>query len=202
MQLINCVDILFVKKRLENSNIINEDPYKLYWTNSFLYIYWFYNKSDSLIYQKSNISIVFYDLIFSQKGLNHIFNKPVNGQRTWSNSKTPKKLNTFLINFKINLYKERFTGPVNKNNLKYLIYLNYYNWIWKVFWIRDWVFLYKKNKNLLVKNQFSKKRALTLHKLLNYRGLSKRAKSKNTINFKNIFDFIGLDDLISLYKKK
>lgn len=198
------VSKVFVKKRLENNNIFFEDPYKSYYTNSLLNIYWFesfYNKNDKSVRQKNLSDIFFLDLIFSIKGLKHLFSYPIHGQRTWSNSKTPKKLNTILIDYKINFFKNQLFGSINLSNLKQIIYLNYFNWVWHIFWIKDWVFLYKKNKNLLLKNQFSKKKTLTLHKILNSKPQKKKSKIKEGINLKNIFDFIGLDDLILLYKK-
>ena len=204
MQLLSAVNKNFVKKRLENNKIFLEDPYKFYYTNSLLNIYWFesfYNKNNDLIKQKNLSNIYFFDLIFSIKGLNHLFSYPVRGQRTWSNAKTPKKINSLLIDYKIFFFKNQLFGSVNLNNLKQIIFLNYFNWIWQVFWIKDWVFLYKKNKNLLLKNQFSKKKSLTLHKILNIKTQRKKSKVKEGINLKNIFDFIGLDDLILLYKK-
>ena len=93
------------------------------------FIWW----NSSLFDKKTCISFIFSDLIFSKKGFRHLLSLPVNGQRTWSNKKTPKKLNSFLINFKINQFKSLLDNSVNLKNLKALIFLNYFNWLWKIF---------------------------------------------------------------------
>ena len=42
------------------------------------------------------LNILFSFLIFSYKGIRHLYSLPVNGQRTWSNKKNAKKCNKSL----------------------------------------------------------------------------------------------------------
>lgn len=182
-----------------------QKKFKNYFTNYFLSVYWFdqfYSLKTSNILQKSNLSLIKNNLFFTQKGFDYLFSSPVKGQRTWSNAQTAKKLNVFLITFKIKQFKEILVGKINLTNLKYLIFINYFNWIWKMFWKKDWIFLYKRNKSIFKKIKYSKKQPLTLYKLLNYRAPNKRKKIKTSIDLKNYFNYIGLDSLISLKKKK
>lgn len=205
MQISSIVNSIFTKLRFENSFFFLQKKFKNYFTNYFLSVYWFdqfYALKTSNILQKSNLSLIKNNLFFTQKGFDYLFSSPVKGQRTWSNAQTAKKLNVFLITFKIKQFKEILVGKINLTNLKYLIFINYFNWIWKMFWKKDWIFLYKRNKSIFKKIKYSKKQPLTLYKLLNYRAPNKRKKIKTSIDLKNYFNYIGLDSLISLKKKK
>lgn len=204
MQVLLLIDKYFIKLRFENSFYFFQKKLTNYFTNYFLSIYWFerfYVLEHSTFIKKSSISLIKNNLFFTQKSFKYLFSTPVNGQRTWSNAQTSKKLNVFLINFKIQQFKEIIIGKVNINNLKHLIFINYFNWIWKMFWRKDWIFLYKRNKSIFKKIKYSKKQPLTLYKLLNYRAPNKRQKIKTSIDLKNYFNYIGLDSLINLKKK-
>lgn len=205
MQLSTYVDYTYIKLRLENSFFFKQKKYLFFFTNHFLNVYFFEKNfifATSDVKQKTICSYIFLNLIFCLKGIQFLLNLPTRGQRTWSNAKTAKKNNTFLLDFRTNQFKEIIIGQKNKNNLKQIILINYFNWIWKLFWKKDWIFLYKKNKKILKITKKSKKKPLTLHKLLNYRAPSKRLKAKQSINLNFFFDFIGLDELINLKKKK
>lgn len=189
--------------RIENS-LYKENIYtQLFYVNFFLSIKWLKNllnlKYSSLI-NKTNIPLIFNNLLFNQKSFKHLWSLPVNGQRTWSNKKTSKKKNIFLINYKIKQITSNISGGVNLINLKNLIFINYLNWIWKLFWKKDWIFLYKKNKKLLNKYTNSKKRPLTFNKLLNFKPDRKKSKKKNQTDLRHFFNYIGLDNLIKLPK--
>lgn len=204
MQISPFINHFFIKLRFENSFFFFQKKLLNYFTNYFFSLYWFeqfYFLEYSSIEKKSIISLIKNNLFFTQKSFNYLFAHPVNGQRTWSNAQTSKKLNLFLINFKIKQFKEIIIGKVNVHNLKFLIYINYFNWIWKMFWKKDWIFLYKRNKKIFKKIKYSKKQPLTLYKLLNYRAPNKRQKIKASIDLKIFFNYIGLDSLISLKKK-
>lgn len=164
-------NILFKNKR--NESLFHQSNSIL--SNIFLKKNWFNNY---IIFKFSNIklrdlvSVVFLNLVFSWKGLRHLFSLPVNGQRTWSNSNNVKKINNLLINFKINQFKLIYVNLKNINLLKQLIQVEYINLIFKKFYNKDWIFLAKKNK-------------LTSKKI-------KIVKIKS-FNYKKIFDFIGFE---------
>lgn len=163
--------ILFKNKRNESFF----SPLNSIFSNIFLKKNWFNNYillKFSNIISRNLINTVFLNLIFSWRGLRHLFNLPVNGQRTWSNANNVKKVNTLLINFKINQLKVIYVNLKNINLLKQIIQVEYINLILKKFYNKDWIFLAKKNK-------------LTSKKL-------KVVKLKS-FNYKKIFDFIGFE---------
>ena len=144
-------------------------------SNIFLKKSWFDNYTTfkfSNISSRSLVLLVFLNLIFSWRSLRSLFGLPVNGQRTWSNSNNALKINTTLINFKINQLKLIYVNLKNLNLLKQLIQVEYLNLIFKKFYNKDWIFLSKKNK-------------ITTKKF-------KVVKLKS-FNYKKIFDFIGFE---------
>lgn len=89
------------------------------------------------------INIYFLDFIGSYRGYRHSFGLPVNGQRTWTNSKTTFSSNSLLRNYKINAFKKSLLGlPVSDINNAF--YLEQLNFLWKSQWELEWFFAKKK----------------------------------------------------------
>lgn len=174
----NLNNIIFKERRNESFYFFFYLPY----SNIFLKKNWFNNFISfkfSNIKQRDLSYIVFLNLIFLWRSIRHLFGLPVNGQRTWSNANNSKKVNTILINFKINQFKLIYINFKNLNLLKQLIFSEFINLILKKHVYKDWIFLVKKNK---ITQKFQK-----------------IVKFKN-FNFKKIFDFIGFEKGF-LYKK-
>lgn len=160
MQIKKNISLLFIKFRCENNLLFEKKNNNYYFFNNFLHLSFFNNfffSAYTNIKQRSNFFLIYQNLIFSNKGLSYLFGLPVNGQRTWSNGRNSKKINCFLINYKVKQFKSMLSGAVNLNNLKLIIFLNYFNWIWKIFWKKDWSYLLKRNKKLMFKNYKKKK---------------------------------------------
>jgi ribosomal protein S13 len=89
------------------------------------------------------INIYFLDFIGSYRGYRHSFGLPVNGQRTWTNSKTTFSSNSLLRNYKMNAFKKSLLGlPVSDINNAF--YLEQLNFLWKSQWELEWFFAKKK----------------------------------------------------------
>ena len=93
--------------------------------------------------KKRLINIYFLDFIGSYRGYRHSFGLPVNGQRTWTNSKTTFSSNNLLRNYKINIFRNSLLGlPINDVNNAF--YLEQLNFLWKSQWELEWFFAKKK----------------------------------------------------------
>lgn len=89
------------------------------------------------------INIYFLDFIGSYRGYRHSFGLPVNGQRTWTNSKTAFSSNSLLRNYKLNSFKKSLLGlPISDVNNAF--YLEQLNFLWKSQWELEWFFAKKK----------------------------------------------------------
>lgn len=107
------------------------------------------NLLDSIIPNNKNlkkrrlINIYFLDFIGSYRGYRHSFGLPVNGQRTWTNSKTTFSSNFLLRNYKLNSFKKSLLGlPISDVNNAF--YLEQLNFLWKSQWELEWFFAKKK----------------------------------------------------------
>lgn len=107
----------------------------LRWTNKFFESYKTYSPLPQFSYRSLIHNIYFLFFINSYRGYRHIFGLPVHGQRTWSNAKMAKKLNTALI-----LYKEKKMLKFLKNKkFKAFVFLTeYINYVYKYMWYHDW----------------------------------------------------------------
>ena len=89
------------------------------------------------------INIYFLDFIGSYRGYRHSFGLPVNGQRTWTNSKTVFSSNSLLRNYKLNSFKKSLLNlPLSDINNAF--YLEQLNFLWKSQWDLEWFFAKKK----------------------------------------------------------
>lgn len=89
------------------------------------------------------INIYFLDFIGSYRGYRHSFGLPVNGQRTWTNSKTAFSSNSLLRNYKLNSFKKSLLNlPLSDINNAF--YLEQLNFLWKSQWELEWFFAKKK----------------------------------------------------------
>lgn len=89
------------------------------------------------------INIYFLDFIGSYRGYRHSFGLPVNGQRTWTNSKTVFSSNSLLRNYKLNSFKKSLLNlPLSDVNNAF--YLEQLNFLWKSQWELEWFFAKKK----------------------------------------------------------
>lgn len=89
------------------------------------------------------INIYLLDSIFCYRGYRHSFGLPVNGQRTWSNSKTSFSSNCLLRNYKLNKFKKSVLG-LAQQDVNNAFFLEQLNFLWKSQWEFEWDFSRKK----------------------------------------------------------
>lgn len=144
----------------------------LCWTNKIYENYKFFIKLPQINYRSliHNIYILFF--LNSYKGYRHIFGLPVSGQRTWSNAKVAKKLNTILILFK----EKKLLKYLKNKKFKSFIYLTeYINYLYKYMWYHDW-FLNKVHFiKIFRRSRYIKPKFYSLH--IKYRKITSFSRS-------------------------
>lgn len=83
------------------------------------------------------LNIIFLDFAYSYKGWRHLMGLPVNGQRTWSNSKSCYSANKFLRDYKFKLGK-LFFGRSAGSDLQLILMSEYLNMLWRKQWFLEW----------------------------------------------------------------
>ena len=100
-----------------------------------LYEYWPFSYTQKF-YKLSNLII--HDLLLTYKGWRHFKGLPVNGQRTWTNSKNSKKSNIELKGLKFRIFKSFYKG-FNNSSVNVGMSVESYNRLWYKQWHSEWV---------------------------------------------------------------
>lgn len=175
-----------LKKKFVVLSEIRTESLKIFNLNSYSIIIWFtfvnFYKSLSVIndnFQNKYLNnIIFLYLIRSYRGWRHIFSLPTAGQRTKSNSSTPKK-NTILKNEMFNIFKDGLKSfhPSEVRNSFLLEQLNLY---WLENWKGEWNIACKKRNNLIQKN--NKKIKFEVNTLIKLNPNFSSSKKQNIIS--------------------
>lgn len=144
--------------------------------------------------------------LLSYKGWRHLFGKPVNGQRTWSNGKTRKKQKNKLYNFRLFKFQKRF-GIHTKANLKISFISEHLNLLWNSEWNDEWLSANKVFSESKQKTKFFRIR-INYRYMMNFqistpKSLEYKKTKKNRKKVKTEFT-VGFDCIyvISLFSKK
>lgn len=144
--------------------------------------------------------------LYCYKGWRHLFGRPVNGQRTWSNGKTRKKQKNKIYNHLLFQFQKKY-GIHTKTNLKLSFMSEHLNLLWSREWQEEWL-----SANNIFKESKQKKKYFRLR--INYRyimnfqistpkSIEYRKTKKNRKKVKTEFT-VGFDTLyvVSLFSKK
>jgi len=110
----------------------------------------------------NNINILF--MSRSYRGWRHIFNLPVNGQRTWSNGKTVSKSNNIFLNSTYNFFKDGLLNA-HPSEIKSSFLIEKFNSLWLFQWKSEWSVAMKKRNSAEKKNKSLKFEANALASL-------------------------------------
>ena len=78
-------------------------------------------------------NLLLIDYSNSYQTFRHLFNLPVNGQRTWGGGRSIKKLKSQLFNYKL----KKYLKYTNLNNVLFLSEV--INMLWKYQWLHEWI---------------------------------------------------------------
>ena len=87
-------------------------------------------------------NLLLIDYTNSYKTFRHLFNLPVNGQRTWGGGKSIKIMKSHLYNFKI----KKFLKHTNSNSMFFTA--ETINLLWKNQWLHEWLYSRKYEAKL------------------------------------------------------
>ena len=110
----------------------------------------------------NNINILF--MSRSYRGWRHIFNLPVNGQRTWSNGKTSSKSKNIFLNSTYNFFKDGLLNA-HPSEIKSSFLIEKFNSLWLFQWKSEWSVALKRRSSAEKKNKSLKFEANALASL-------------------------------------
>lgn len=163
-------------------------------------------------FQRRLMYIFVKNVTMMYKGIRHFLGLPVRGNRTWSNRKNPRKNQDFMF-FYQQIYLPRRFGYFNKSRRKIVVYAEFLNKIYYLFFRIDWLTARIRRVSYINKENYLEwkfdLRGLLAHRIIISgekkekkikRNKKKKQKKKYRIK-KNLFN-MGFDFNYSLSNEK